>query len=71
MGADITIRKPKGLDEDELFRQCEEVPIDCWINNGWINFHYAYWGQGHAMNCERFVDEFVEKHNLKMGKWGY
>ena len=71
MGADISVRRPKNLDLERLYEECREVPIDIDIGRGWIHFHYAYWGDDHALKCEWFVSNFTEKHNIKSGKWGY
>ena len=71
MGADISIEIPENLDLDRLYKECREVPIDIRVEDDKIHFHYAYWGIRHALNCERFVNNFCKKYNLKLSEWGY
>ena len=71
MGANISVRRPKNLDLDRLYWECSKVPIDVEVQRGWIAFHYRYWGEDHELKCEQFVSDFIEKHNVKSGKWGY
>ena len=71
MGADIYVRRPKKLDIQQLKDNCQNVPIDVDIKQSWIHFHYGYWGHSHAIHCEEFVADFVNKHKVFSGKWGY
>ena len=71
MGADITVKKPKNLDERKLLREARLVPIDVDVDENTIHFHYGYWGLAHGMRCEQFVIDFCEEHNVKRTKESY
>jgi len=71
MGVDVSVRLPKYFNTTMLLEQCKEVPIDCSISNSWIHFHFGYWGPDHTTKCTNFIESFVEKHKVKIGKWRY
>ncbi len=71
MGADINVRRPMGLDVEKFHEETMNIPIDADFNNQWIHFHYGYWGEDHALKCEKFVKRFMRKYKLKAGKWSY
>jgi hypothetical protein len=71
VGADITVRRPKGLNL-ALFRAlCVAVPIDVEVKRAWIHFHYGYWGPRHEAACEDFVARFMKRHRLPKARWNY
>ena len=72
MGANAKMILPDSVDRGRLLKESAEVPIDCDVlDNGEVEFHYAYWNEAHGRKCEAFVSGIAIGAGIQPAKWGY